>query len=156
MFRNTATSRFVNFPVRILKEIAASRSESVVVIIYFTKLDSAVPKNVVSCFEIRRSTYKCVRMNNNSKTIFILHTPWDVPKDKEISRNTQTAQHKKRSLIHRFVIKRGLTSSNGGGHSLRHHTASPLGLTRHLRRQTLMLSFVLKAEGAWNWPSTPI
>jgi len=56
------------------------------------KLDSAVPKNAVSCFEIRRSTYKCVRMNNNSKTIFILHTPRDVPKDKEISRNSQTAQ----------------------------------------------------------------
>ena len=65
------------------------------VIIYLTKLDSAVPKNAVSCFEIRRSTYKCVRMNNNSKTIFISLTPCDVPKDKEISRNSQTAQYKK-------------------------------------------------------------
>jgi hypothetical protein len=66
-----------------------------VVIIYFMKLDSAVPMNVVSCFAIHRSTHKYVRINKNYKTIFILHTPWDVLNDEETSRNSQIGQYKK-------------------------------------------------------------
>jgi hypothetical protein len=34
-------------------------------------------------------------------------------------------------MQHQFVIKRGLTSGNGGDHSLRHYSVWTLGLTQH-------------------------
>lgn len=64
--------------------MTALGSESVVVIIYFMQLDSAVPMNVVSCFAVHSST-------NN------IYFTYDIGlfKDKEIKRNCPTEQHKK-------------------------------------------------------------